>query len=281
MHQVLIVTCDRDRWQFQIQCWSIGKYLEPVDLHIVINEPNPGAWLTWFADNAASYLSSHTVQVYSSRDILEESIHLTVVKNLILTSPGWNSQQVLKLLAGYKIQQPYTVLDTKNWFIKPSHIQLFKPQPRTGTHHNFLFSPFYNECLLRFNMVPYITTRPHITPFHFDPTVIKQLIDYFGGAEHFTCWFLSFNTPSEFIVYDLFVQKQGCDINESAVDNLNYGYWFQQPGVSSKLNSDTKINLLKVQVILSSARYHMLSIQPALATSAKVDALETLIGFTK
>lgn len=280
MNKVCVVTCNRDRLQFRIQCWSIGQYLQPVELHIIINEHLAADWLAWYQQNCATYLKRHSVHVYSPHDIVANCVHTSMVQSLIYKAPGWHSQQILKLLAGYQIKSSYTVLDTKNWFIKPCSIDQFKPQQRTWNHHNKSFDAFYNDCLLRLDLVPGISYRPHVTPFHFDAITIDSMIKYFGGVDQFCCWFLSFAVPSEFIVYDLFVQQQGFETDNTSNCNFNCGYWFQQPGVTG-LFSDQSVDLIKIQAILNSTKHYMLSLQPALLANCNISVLEATIGFTK
>jgi hypothetical protein len=281
MNHVVVVTCERDRWQFKVQCWSMGKFLEPVCLHIVINENHTDDWLHWYQEHCAAFLDQHQVKIYTATQLFEQQVQVPVVLNAVQQAPGWHTQQLLKLLVGVAIQQEYTVLDSKNWFVKPCSITEFQPQPRTWNHHNTVFDAFYSDCITRFKQAKYTSYRPTITPFHFDPDLISGLFDLFGGVENFICWFLSFQSPSEFIVYDLFAQSQQQHHDElTSWNNFNWGFWLAQPGVQGLLAHDS-LDLDKIKVVLNSKRFRMLSIQPALLQTVDLASLASVIGFNK
>ena len=51
--QFLTVTCNRDRWLFELQLQSF-KFLNYPSLDVVINEDDPSDWISWF--NSFNYI---------------------------------------------------------------------------------------------------------------------------------------------------------------------------------------------------------------------------------
>lgn len=260
--QALIVTCNRDTWQFRLQCQSIGKYLEPCDLHIVINEFRPDTWLEWFYTNCMPHLSNHKVSVYTHADFFD----ILLFQRIIVNS-GWVTQQIFKLAFSYKTDAPYIVLDSKNWFIRPSNLVEIPKRPRTALPPAE-FVIFYSKALEKFESVRTLKYRSEVTPFHMDPVIVRKLVDEFGGIDPFVEWFTSIEIPSEFMVYDLFAQLQGLDLDLGTHSNYSKSYWQDEKVLD--------INQFKRDLL--DTNIHLIAIHSALVKTVNTDEIEALLN---
>ena len=94
-NSIVIVTCDRDREQFQIQCQSIGKYLESSQYYIIVNEDCCDEWVEWFNQTCKSYLENHNVHIH----------RVDYLINLPTFSGTWRRSGFLKLYASQWITE--------------------------------------------------------------------------------------------------------------------------------------------------------------------------------
>ena len=117
---VCIVTCDRDRAQFLVQCKSINLYLNPCQLAVIINEADAKSWMSWFDLHCRPLLAKHNLTVYTRQDFSLD----------INQCDGWISQQILKLAYAYRTTGRYVILDSKNWFVKTCNWDDFPVWPR-------------------------------------------------------------------------------------------------------------------------------------------------------
>lgn len=196
--ELLIVTCEQHAWQFLIQCKSIYTYLAPCCINIVINEKAPEKWISWFDAVCSRYFVNHKLSLYTLKDF-----DYRYIGNI-----GYITQQSIKLMFSYKTDNEYVILDTKNWFIKFTNINEI---PRQGYSSNLInkeyFNTFYLKCIDQFgdqDMIRHIET-----PYIFNPSIVKQLVNKFGDEEQFLKWFTdtSATPPSEFICYNMFAQS--------------------------------------------------------------------------
>jgi len=204
MNQLLTVTCDRDRWEFLLQCRSLSRYSVNNKLNIIVNELNPRPWLKWFDENCRLLLAEIEFKIYTYEDFYDDFI-------LPIHKPGWHTQQIFKLVFALKTSGSYIVLDSKNWFVRPIDFNpLYKqkrwPMDGENCEHWLSFFPFYTACIEKLGLNSSFEFRTVLTPYHFDAGIILQMFEHFGGVIMFNKWFLSFEWPSEFIVYDLFLQ---------------------------------------------------------------------------
>lgn len=91
------------------QAESVQKFLSPCEHLILVEEEDPD-FSFWF-ETLDKYYTNHklTLKSYSSD-----------VKNV---KDGWRRQQVLKLLASRECSDKYLILDSKDFFIRPTNIQ--------------------------------------------------------------------------------------------------------------------------------------------------------------
>lgn len=186
--QFLTVTCNRDRWLFELQLQSF-KFLKSFKLHVVINEDDPSGWLSWF-----NTLDCNFVTLYYKKDFTN-------------IADGWVSQQLIKLYFANHIDEDYVVLDSKNFFTK--NINNIVNTYRTN-FNNFK----QTQQVLGFNK--YVSPS---TPYVLKSKIVKEII-----KNNFEQWFLSLDQPSEFLVYDAYLQEHNihCEFDNPISKTLWY-----------------------------------------------------------
>lgn len=222
--QILVVTCDRDRWQFQVQCWSFCKYLSHTTINIIVNELDAEPWMAWYKTNCKKYLWRHCVCVYTLKDFPE---FLQFAKKTVLASfggGGWKTQQALKLLFSVKTNKKYVVLDSKNWLVQNAKVQDLTAHCRRGSHDPF--HEFVQQCYHKFCFQEPQLYRPPHTPFWIEPNVAKSMFEFFGNEMNTCIWLMKTQTPSEFIMYDLYASSRGLDQPDSGTyQDYSKTYW--------------------------------------------------------
>lgn len=117
------VTCNRDFHQMLLQAESIQRFLHPCKHVIIINEAYPDIdfWYRWLRP----YYTNHELLIipkiyheYPTNINGARDIHGDINENY----KGWTSQQLQKMLLAYHFEDDYLLLDSKNFFIKETHI---------------------------------------------------------------------------------------------------------------------------------------------------------------
>jgi hypothetical protein len=196
---------------------ALDKFLiEPSIIQLYINEPGQVMY-----DECAEYLAgivksfkNHQVVIHSRREILKFNQLLGNNKQ------GYVSQQLIKLFA--KIDQYYLIIDPKDILINPIRSSdLFINHWPYRAKQDTLTEPFVQFC----NKLESIyghrkKLRGCLTPYMIDSAITKQiLLKHNGSIEQFGQWFGTFNSPSEFFLYD-YAEKFYTDcVTES--DNLS------------------------------------------------------------
>lgn len=229
--KLVIVTCNKDKWHFLIQCKSFAKYLEPCEIFITINEDDTTQWMQWFYNNCKHYLDKFKYTLHTRQDF-----------NLPkLGQDGYANQQAIKLLySEFLPNDIYCVFDTKNWLIKNTSIIEI---PLNVRHDNLkikkVFYKFFTECTKHFGDLP---VRNIETPYIVESKIVSAMLAYFGDRTIFLEWFLNtdIKNPSEFILYDMFAQYANlADMNSGGIP-INKTFWPQE------IINDTDIeNVLK------------------------------------
>ena len=250
---LVVVACIRDLEQLYIMFKSIEKYLSPCKFVIVVNEDDNGVvlWNMWFSENS-HYLSKHQVQIFTRKEVLSKQVaewHTNNSNVVWAANDGWISQNILKICVAEKINtKEYILLDSKNFFIKPTKLS----DIRRHQKHK-VFTSFYNveeysyvwgkdwiiavvsklglPLTSTLNDNAEIELRGPSTPYTITTKYALDLLDYFGGLANFNKWFLTtrlnietcflstdrpqdYSHPhfSEFYLYDLFCKiKLGID----------------------------------------------------------------------
>lgn len=228
---LVVVTCDKDRWSFEMLCRSIHKFLKPSPILIIVNENDPESWQTWYKE-IMYLLDGHRVKVKNKYDFWDEEIadHLHPLRR-----SGWIDQQVLKLYAGKFVDSnEYVVLDSKNFFIKPTslrdilqikseYITSWAPKNLKNTvdlYCSMLNLRFTHKILpLTQNTTPYVIYKDYAL----------ALIKHFGDIENFYKVFTESAIPkeftaAEFFLYEIFTFKNRRN-NKGQCQSNNIGFW--------------------------------------------------------
>ena len=222
--QILVVTCDRDRWQFQVQCWSFCKYLSRTTINIVVNELDAESWQAWYKANCKKYLWRHRVCVYTMKDFPDFYKFTKKTLPTLFIDGGWKTQQALKLLFSIKTDKKYVVLDSKNWLVQNAKVQDLEQHRRCLVANPY--QEFAQQCHQKFNIEEPQLYRPAHTPFWFDPAVTKNIFEFFGNEINACVWLMKTKLPSEFIMYDLYAISQRFDLPDiGAYQNYSKIYW--------------------------------------------------------
>jgi hypothetical protein len=231
--ELLIVTCEQHIWQFLIQCKSIYTYLAPCQINIVINEKDPSNWISWFNTECVQYFINHKLSLYTTKDFDYQD----------LGNRGYITQQSIKLMFCYKTDNEYIILDTKNWFIKPTDINEI---PRQEYDPNLInrerFDNFYRKCVKQFGKPTAI--RNIETPYIFNPLIVKRLINRFTNEEQFLKWFTDTSAiPSEFMCYSMFAQSINLEQDKVPLLKISKTIWTltELSNWQDYLNSNLKI----------------------------------------
>lgn len=218
---LVIVTCVKDKWQFEMLIRSLYKFVSPCQISIVCNELDNDydKWMIWFYQLQKLFLKKFDVKISKLHDYTNE----------IDNYGGWIRQQILKLFVSNAIlTEEYIVLDSKNFFIKPTDITNIK---RCAAHTNWRsdqLEKWIEYCCCEFEY-PYnknIAVRSTLTPYIFKTHVVKALLQKWKSKQQFIEWFISTGrrqeaTHSEFVLYDIFENYYG-ERNEVSDINFNF-----------------------------------------------------------
>lgn len=214
---LVIITCLKDQWNFEMLCISIKKYLFPCTIILIYNDKEETfeSWKKFFEQRCSSYLSKHKVILKTQRDywnLCDES-HLHE-----LQKEGWVDQQVLKLVASRDVKTPYYIcLDSKNFFIRHAalkNITQIAPEPIKWTET--VLENWVKFCCKTFSLKypgKHFKLTQNTTPYIIDTKQAQSLYMHFGGIKKFYVWFTDnarhddYN-PSEFFLYEIWCKKQ-------------------------------------------------------------------------
>jgi hypothetical protein len=180
------VTCNRDFQQMLLQAESIQRFLNPCKHVIIINESHPDLdfWIRWLQP----YYTNHELVIIPRIDYAYPTNSLGTrdrYGGVDGVSSGWRSQQLQKMLLAYKFEDDYLLLDSKNFFIKPTDINEWDNSIGSGNYTQFnAVNHFVGTCqkyseLFEKEIVYY--TRPS-TPFKVkrEPLVSKCKVGELG-----------------------------------------------------------------------------------------------------
>jgi hypothetical protein len=132
------VTCNRDFQQMLLQAESIQRFLNPCKHVIIINEsvPDIDFWYRWLKP----YYTNHELVIIPRIDYAYPSGSIGTRTNygeIDAVSSGWRSQQLQKMLLAYKYEDDYLLLDSKNFFIKPTELSEWDNSIGSGSYLGF------------------------------------------------------------------------------------------------------------------------------------------------
>ena len=190
--QVLIVT-DKEHWE---QCSflldSIDFYLNGYYITVVDNTPTPCNLFRALTNNYIKFVPWN--KIISSR-VIKDGFDF---KEL--------SHRLINLSACKIFKNDYVCLDSTNVILKSFEnsnwpIDKWPTTPKVN-HSSF---DFYLAACRKFDLdLPALV--PSQTPFIFNSDQVNDMLRH---LENFEDWFTSFKNPSEFWLYDLWLQKNG------------------------------------------------------------------------
>jgi hypothetical protein len=196
---LVTVTFNDDAFLCEYQLKSIRKFVEPCNVHIIVNEEDI-TFVQNFLHKEVSKLTQHSVVFWSRSKILE---------GINVNRGGWYTQQLLKLLL--PVEEDYIVLDCKDIFVSTvtllelSNEQL-KNQPNVKKCPTW--GNFYRETILKLSetyperKIDQTQIKNIQTPRLIKKSIRKKLFKIWKDNNEFVTWFLNIPMPSEFILYD-------------------------------------------------------------------------------
>jgi hypothetical protein len=215
---LVVVTCKRDHWEFELLIRSIDKFLQPCPVIFVYNEntEHVGAWKKFYKNYCSSYLNKFDVKILTKDDFwsIDDENHLT-----FLEKEGHVDQQVIKLAVSKYVETDYYVLlDAKNFFIAPTSVNdipQIKPAPTSWCEPN-LKNWIVTCCETMTLSVPQrdINLTQNTTPYIMRTESARDLVNYFGGTKFLYKWFTiearkAKHCPAEFFLYEIFTIRFG------------------------------------------------------------------------
>ena len=206
------VTCNRDFQQMLLQAESIQRFLNPCKHVIIINESNPdlefwNRWLKPYYTNHELVIMPKIEYAYPSGSIGTRNTYGEVDA----VSNGWRTQQLQKMLLAYQFDDDYLLLDSKNFFIKPTDINEWDNSIGSGSYMGFgavhHYVGTYKKYTELFEKEVEYYTGPY-TPFKIkrEPLVSKCKIGELGYKlfypEHFSI------PASEGIFYSFLAEEE-------------------------------------------------------------------------
>jgi hypothetical protein len=166
-------------------------------------------------------MTNNHLQIRPWQDFIPRRIIDTTMYNEV--DRGWISQQLIKL-AGHKVfNGDYVCLDTSN-IILSSFESSEWPVDRWAIvpAQSHKFYDFYSAAvqLLGVEHLPVLQAQ---TPYIFNSNHVASMLNLWPDWDSFESWFTNFSRPSEFWLYDLWLQK--CGISTHLVSD----HYIQQP----------------------------------------------------
>lgn len=231
---LVVVTCERDTWEFELLCNSMEKFLEPCKVIFVYNENQPSVskWKKYFEKNLRPKLSKFDITILHKDDFwsLDDESHLTP-----LEKEGHVDQQVIKLAVSKHVTtNDYIVFDAKNFFIAPCYIeQIGQIIPAPTDWCEPILKNFIVTCMETFNLKQpegNVRLTQNTTPYTFSSTTARKLVHYFGGTVSLYKWFTiearkDKHCPAEFFLYELFSIRHGESRNLGSVKQNSITLW--------------------------------------------------------
>lgn len=230
MNTLVVVTCCRDYWNFEMLCRSFHSFLDPANIVIIINESDEYVkiWKSFYKLACKRLLKKHKITVFSRQEIYNFEVDYN-------HTCGWVHQQILKILISQHINDDeYLVLDSKNFLFKRTSVEGIK-QTKPSTDWMLPdVEQFCIEACRTFN-VDYtgksnFPVTQNITPYMIQNDVAKKLVEYFHDKKGFYDWiqslsFIEHIAPTEFIAYEVFAKKINKEKKHGLCDQNSCTIW--------------------------------------------------------
>lgn len=198
IEDIVVVVHNDDIDLFCLQLETFNTFLEPCNLHIIINERDIRVCYDKIKKIIVR-MHKHRTKIWTREDIL--GCHPEV--------SGWSTQQLLKLLIPLK--RSWIVFDSKDLLIRPLFLEDLDRKQRKDYENLSPPDPqaeFWQGCLelgKKFNFPEVSPEKINMnqTPRVIDNRVIRKMLSLFNNDEKdFIKWFCTFKVQGEFILYD-------------------------------------------------------------------------------
>ena len=200
---VVVVVHDEEIDLFKLQLRTFETFLEPCNLHYIINEADTKKFKR-AVQKQVLQVKKHKIRFWTREEIL--GCHPDV--------PGWSSQQLLKLLI--PLHRDWIVFDCKDLLIRPVQLIDLDRIQRKDYIDLSLKDPqgeFY-QGLCELTAQGKITgdvdpkkINMNQTPRVIDNRVIRKINEIFKTDQAFIDWFCTFKVQGEFIMHDYIAQS--------------------------------------------------------------------------
>ena len=210
--KLVTVTCKRDLNQMILQSHSIDKFVTEKCEHHVFIEDNELPLSKW-EEILKPFYSKHRLILHKT--------------DINLNCAGWFKQQIIKIEAVKVVNDDYLILDSKNFFVKPTDLKYDIPE---GTWHlNFdLWTDDFINFLrneYKYEVPKYYYTQQ--TPFKIRKEVALKILNSVDMYEMFDICTNQKIWPSEFVIYLIFSDLRPNIINwEKYNANPIYHTWW-------------------------------------------------------
>jgi hypothetical protein len=199
------VTCYRDFPQLLLQAESIQKFVEPCKHVILVNQDNPD--IDFYYRWLKPYYTKHELVVIPKIDYYYPVKGLQNSTALLGSALEWRIQQLQKLLLAYEFDEDYLLLDSKNFFVKPTKLEYWNHLYGSGSlgiKPDIFGANVYRNLL---NVTDTTLLKP-ATPFKIHKELLtsrckKSELGYFLFAPEFER-----STTSEFIFYSVLINDK-------------------------------------------------------------------------
>jgi len=204
---LVTVTYNGDENQMILQAESIQKFVDKCNHWVVINELD--ADIDYWKKLLSKYYTNHTLKLLTPDSFNSFCHHDDLPVN------GWHRQQYYKLKIADIIKTKYLILDSKNFFIKPTKLSEWNTVVGCGVKNTWKDSPndyFYKVARMYCIFFKMKIPKDYLmwaTPFVIDPDVLKSS-NYFNELKKYLY------TPvgtSEFLFYSIIMQNHPDYIN--------------------------------------------------------------------
>lgn len=234
---LVTVTCFDDRHQMLLQAESIRKFLEPCRHWVIINDPNPDQ--AFWKSLLSPFYKIHELKL------------LFPDWNTFPNGTGHDKQQCYKLWISTFLNANYLVLDSKNFFVKPSKLTDWSDVLGSGKWQDQEKLPerwkaTFDRYRAKLEITSKTTQLSIQTPF----VINRQILSHFGDLNEFLVWFNSQEgiAHSEFLYYSLVAEKYGFFANQPTTSpNMYFTLWKNEKDpISSYLEKIDSTPTIKV-----------------------------------
>lgn len=254
---LVTVTCDRDLNAILLQAESIHRFLEPCTHWVIINEYNPD--LSKWYKLLSPFYTNHTLK------LLPRVYEPNEDYSNIDPRWGWRLQQLQKLYISTLLDDDYLILDSHNFFIKPTDLEEFRKIIGSGTIQRLDDSKFnhsrHQRLIEKYTKILGIDKPEYVlcdfTPFTINLEILKNFKDFNNLYSYLIpspYVNTATETTSEFVLYSMLIPNLTDNFKEEVKWHSLWNLPIKQNNILSdeekrnlnKAMSNPNIKLLKI-----------------------------------